>query len=212
MNRNVSILVLLEFCLWEARSCKIDCPEKVSILVLLEFCLWVEIKMMIILLKRVSILVLLEFCLWVYWSRDGKSGTRVSILVLLEFCLWDIAGSATTLRSGGFNPCFIGILSVRVFSLRGAARDTTVSILVLLEFCLWDFIVININLWIKFQSLFYWNSVCEREWLKCAFEPASFQSLFYWNSVCEILISLWEIRQECFNPCFIGILSVSYLQ
>ena len=109
----------------------------------------------------------------------------VSILVLLEFCLWGIASVRHWVLAWSFNPCFIGILSVRFCHL-----------------CK----ILHIKC---FNPCFIGILSVSRKFLDWLFEFL-FQSLFYWNSVCEIpfFVSLSR-AYEGFNPCFIGILSVS---
>ena len=62
-----------------------------------------------------------------------------------------------------------------------------------------------------FQSLLFWNSVCEDIRSEPEKFGLTFQSLLFWNSVCEI--RCWEMalhQDGSFNPCCFGIRSVSF--
>ena len=61
-----------------------------------------------------------------------------------------------------FNPCCSGIRSVRINY------------------------VIRLREVFLFQSLLFWNSVCERAVLIGIILRFGFQSLLFWNSVCEL--------------------------
>ena len=168
--------------------------------------------------------------------------TCVSILVVLEFGLWGpwcYGGGALMLS---FNPCCFGIRSVSSqgttpvvklwvsilvvleFGLWGRENTTgcisgKVSILVVLEFGLWGCTFDDNNVlksWFqsllfwnsvceeaavydgegktkRFQSLLFWNSVCEVQYLSCLYESVMFQSLLFWNSVCEGWPAHWPV-------------------
>ena len=137
----------------------------VSILVVLEFGLWVHRHVCLFWVWCVSILVVLEFGLWgwqnkkcneksrefqslLFWNSvcEPKSrlsippGSAVSILVVLEFGLWVNEIMDDTDSSPCFNPCCFGIRSV-----------SWLPALFRVYFTL-------------FQSLLFWNSVCEQRY------------------------------------------------
>ena len=134
--------------------------------------------------RLVSILVLLEFCLW-----DGRKTRKMRQATFQSLFYWNSVCENANVRQKknvkGFNPCFIGILSVRIVTRSlifpiASFNPCFIGILSVRQ----KFIGINV-LRITFQSLFYWNSVCELDMRPLKHKVSEFQSLFYWNSVCE---------------------------
>ena len=65
----------------------------------------------------------------------------------------------------------------------------------------------------EFQSLFYWISLCNQQEAVGSDTDSTFQSLFYWISLCNTIAELVaEILSTSFNPCFIGLASATYKQ
>ena len=63
----------------------------------------------------------------------------------------------------------------------------------------------------EFQSLFYWMFVFNYSNIRINFNHKEFQSLFYWMFVFNTYETMERDDTKCFNPCFIGCLSLTYL-
>ena len=133
---------------------------------------------------------------------------NVSILVVLEFGLWVIDWFFRFNTTNSFNPCCSGIRSVR------SGWYPSMPDMDCFNPCCSGIRSVSHSLISPiaglplFQSLLFWNSVCEPILLIYCYSIDWFQSLLFWNSVCEQRTYLVGMEMYCFNPCCSGIRSV----
>ena len=122
------------------------------------------------------------------WWRSPLSYCVVSILVLLDVALQQTSMFVMLLCAIRFNPCFTGCCS-STFTMR---EDEALEEL--------------------FQSLFYWMLLFNNQSCDLDGDLREFQSLFYWM----LLFNYKEIKKKlgvdyCFNPCFTGCCSSTFI-
>ena len=138
-ERNVLILVLMEYALWQMRWIRLsDSPPWVLILVLMEYALW-PWKEMSSFLRETS----LNPCsngicsLTENAAFDSTPEFRVLILVLMEYALWHNKKVFYKRKKHSLNPCSNGICSLTQACKRKSRPRLPVLILVLMEYALW---------------------------------------------------------------------------
>ena len=149
----------------------------------------VDVELLLQLLKSVSILVFLEPLL----RLDGQEYGYIK-----NFC---------------FNPCFSGT-TTQTFQDEYYENQNAVSILVFLEPLLRPYTFkISLFRFSLFQSLFFWNHYLDQPDSPGGISAfGRFQSLFFWNHYLDVLLpSLVAAVQKCFNPCFSGTTTQTWL-
>jgi len=134
----VSILVLMDFPVWQARQgvrsrpslcfnpCSYGFPCMTAQQASDRHTQW-----------GVSILVLMDFPVWLQTDRASSWGVRVSILVLMDFPVWQYSRAVPRPTVRCFNPCSYGFPCMTLFNALLDLGHDGVSILVLMDFPVW---------------------------------------------------------------------------
>ena len=115
--------------------------------------------------------------------RGGRTRLFQSLLCWIMVCkAW--ASWLSWADDVSFNPCYVGLWSVRPRSVR-------------LTICLFGFNPCYVGLW-SVSCVDVWRAV----------RPIGFQSLLCWIMVCKTLTPSVPTTALSFNPCYVGLWSV----
>ena len=125
--------------------------------------------------------------------------------------LWSVRFLPFSGRFGNrcFNPCYVGLWSVsRHLTRSSLAFNTFQSLLCWIMVCK-IYGEKHFRQAITFQSLLCWIMVCKWGFFCLGRRFITFQSLLCWIMVCKVDIGLPQTILVSFNPCYVGLWSVS---